>query len=79
MLAVTNGEVQITRERRRYRATFFMEGGLVAISGRGASISMAAGGLPPETAAKLTLGRWVEEGSVLAELDDAESGSEVPR
>ena len=40
---------------------------------------MAAGGLPPETAATLTLGRWVEEGVVLAEQDDAESGPEVPR
>ena len=73
-----NGEVQLTRERRRYRATYFMEGGLVAITGRGASISMAAGGLPPETAAKLTLGRWVEEGSVQAEQDQAGSGPDAP-
>lgn len=47
--------------------------------GRGASISMAAGGLPPDTAAKLTLGRWVEEGSVQAEQDDAESGPNTQR
>lgn len=68
--AVINGEVQLTRERRRYLATYFMDGGLVAIKGRGASISMAVGGLPAETAARLTLGRWVEEGCVQAELDD---------
>lgn len=77
--ALINGEVQVTRGRRRYRATYFMKGGLVAIMGRGASISMAAGGLPPQTAAKLTLGRWVEEGSVQAEQDDAESGPNKQR
>jgi hypothetical protein len=69
---VIKGEVQWTRDQRRYRATYSMEGGLVAISGRGAALSMAAGGLPAETAARLTLGRWVEEGCVEAEQDEAE-------
>lgn len=71
-MAVIMGEEQFTRDQRRYRATYLMEGGLVAIRGRGAAISMAAGGLPAETAARLTLGRWVEEGCVQAEEDEAE-------
>lgn len=71
-MAVTKGEVQWIRDRRRYRATYLLEGGLVTIKGRGAAISIAAGGLPAETAARLTLGRWVEEGCVQAEEDEGE-------
>ena len=71
-MAVTKGEVQWIRDQRRYRATYSLEGGLVAIKGRGAALSMAPGGLPAETAARLTLGRWVEEGCVQAEEDEAE-------
>ena len=69
---MTKGEVQWTRDQRRYRATYRLEGELVAIEGRGAALSMVAGGLPAETAARLTLGRWVEEGCVQPEEDETE-------